>query len=51
MGSKAFGQEKQKAFVFAQQYIRAHNRPQFLPLTQLNEGTENASFLAALPRG
>jgi len=41
VGKDASPQEKAKGMGFAHDYVKAHNRPDYLPLTRLHQGSEN----------
>jgi len=48
IGKGASVDEKAKALSFAQDYLKNFNRPAYLPISRILEGSENAVFHAAL---
>jgi len=48
IGKGASHDEKAKALSFAQDYLTKYNRPAYLPISRILEGSENSMFLAAL---
>jgi len=44
VGNKATSGEKKKAWSFAIDYLNQHNRPQWLPLVKIGEGSEDRYF-------
>jgi len=48
IGKGASVDEKSKALSFAQDYLKNYNRPAYLPISRILEGSENAVFHAAL---
>jgi gelsolin len=50
IGKGASAQEKSRAMSYAQDYLAKAGRPAYLPVTRVNEGGENESFLNALDK-
>jgi hypothetical protein len=50
IGKGASAQEKSKAMSYAQDYLAKAGRPAYLPVTRINEGGENESFLNTLDK-
>jgi len=48
IGKGASHDEKSKALSFAQDYLTKYNRPAYLPISRILEGSENSVFHAAL---
>jgi len=48
IGKGASADEKAKALSFAQDYLTNFNRPAYLPISRILEGSENSMFFAAL---
>jgi len=44
IGNKSNVNEKSKAFQYAMNYIKEHNKPKIIPITRVVEGNENSNF-------